>query len=228
MEDPGKPGFSYLNMRLNKPSTLKRTVLLSIFAGFGMIAIGFAFINARYTSYITEPEIGIQQSEAATPSPTQKPTQMNVSKNDFPVRIEIPKLKVKAAIQQRGLNAKGEMATPTNFKDVAWYKLGTVPGNVGSAVMAGHLDNAIALSGVFKNLSQLRAGDEIYIHMNSGKKLKFVVDAKETYTYNNAPANTIFNRKDKRRLNLITCEGKWIKDKKTYSHRLVVYAVMDS
>ena len=144
-----------------------------------------------------------------------------------PVRLLIPAITLDVHVQQAGLLAGNRMAAPTNFSDVAWYKYGTVPGAAGSAVIAGHLDNGLGLNGVFKNLSKLKAGDEIEVQTASST-VRFVVERLETYPYDQVPSS-IFTAADAARLNLITCAGKWIKTPAlgwTVDHRLVVYAVL--
>jgi sortase A len=150
-----------------------------------------------------------------TPTVTRKATD--------PIKLSIPSAKVKANIQYVGRTTKGNMGSPTNFSEVAWYKHGTVPGETGSAVMAGHVDNALALAGVFKNLKNLKIGDDVYVTRHDGNQLHFVVQDIQRYPYNAIPTDTIFNRNDGAYLNLVTCEGEWLQDQKTYEERLVVY-----
>ncbi|OGG56403.1 hypothetical protein A2680_01615 [Candidatus Kaiserbacteria bacterium RIFCSPHIGHO2_01_FULL_55_37] len=140
-----------------------------------------------------------------------------------PARLSIPALHIDASVQKVGVKADGSMATPSNFADVAWYKYGTVPGQLGSAVISGHVDNGLALAGVFKHLPELRVGDDVYIEQQDGNRLHFVVEAIESYPYKDAPAEKIFAHNDAARLNLVTCEGVWVKSEKTYDHRLVVF-----
>jgi LPXTG-site transpeptidase (sortase) family protein len=140
-----------------------------------------------------------------------------------PVRLVIPSLSINAKVQQVGLNAKGEMGIPTNFKDVGWYKYGTVPGQLGSAVIDGHIDNALALPGVFKHLEDIKKGDDVYVVANDGTTLRFVVSEVATYPYTDGPTEHIFGANDVARLNLITCTGTWVSSKHTYNERFVVY-----
>lgn len=90
--------------------------------------------------------------------------------------------------------------------------------------MDGHVDNAAGLPGVFKRLTELQLGDEIIVETQDGKKLTFTVSGVESYNYKEVPLEELFNRKDKARLNLITCEGAWIQGEKTYDRRLIVFA----
>src|SRR5689334_11255756 len=76
----------------------------------------------------------------------------NVNKNELPDRIIIPKIGVNAKVEQVGITFKGNMSTPKSFFDVGWYKYGTIPGNLGSAVIDGHVDNGFEMAGVFAGL----------------------------------------------------------------------------
>ncbi len=143
---------------------------------------------------------------------------------DYPARLRVPALGINAHVQETGRTASGAMGTPTVFADVAWYKYGPVPGQLGSAVIDGHVDNGLALAGVFAHLPKTQVGDELFVDTKDGRALRFVVTAVVSYPYDAVPTELIFNRADKPRLNLITCEGAWIPNKKTYDGRLVVFA----
>lgn len=147
---------------------------------------------------------------------------LGINENKLPSELYIPKLGINADIQHLGITGSGNMAAPDNFSDVSWYKYGTLPGEVGSAVMAGH-NNGIYVRGVFKRLHELKVGDSVYVIKENGEKLHFNVVEVATYPYNDAPLEKIFNRKDSRRLNLITCAGNWIESENTSDKRIVVY-----
>src|SRR5688572_8435793 len=58
-----------------------------------------------------------------------------------PTRLEIPSLGIDAAVQEVGITKKGTMGVPRGYDEAGWYKYGAAPGELGSAVLAGHLDN---------------------------------------------------------------------------------------
>jgi len=161
-------------------------------------------------------------SEVATAAPYVAAT------STIPTRLIIPALNINANVQDVGLTAAGAMGTPNNFTDVAWYKLGPEPGQLGSAVIDGHVDNGLSLAGVFKHLVDIKVGDDVYVQEEDGSKLHFTVTDVETYPYENAPNEQIFEQTDAARLNLITCEGVWVPAGRTYDHRLVVYTELSS
>lgn len=153
------------------------------------------------------------------------PVETNAVQNPahYPERIRIPRLGIDAMVQHVGVNAGGNMAVPSNYTDTGWYKYGPAPGESGSAVIAGHVNNGLGLSGVFERLSDLDVGDDIFVTRADGKEVHFVVAGTRAYPYDDAPAEVIFNPAGTPRLNLITCEGKWVSETKTYDQRLVVF-----
>ena len=143
----------------------------------------------------------------------------------LPVLLKIPQINVDAVIKSVGVTSTGEMVSPEGPFNTAWFKLGPYPGENGSAVIAGHFGHwKIGVGSVFDNLSKLVKGDKIYIVDEKGKTVTFVV--RESRVYDPvADASIVFNSNDgKAHLNLVTCEGTWLPDQKTFTNRLVVFA----
>jgi sortase A len=142
----------------------------------------------------------------------------------LPARLTIPKINIDAAVLQVGLAPDGAMDVPKGPDDVAWFNLGKRPGDVGSAVMAGHFGWKNGIPAVFDNLNTLQKGDNIYVEDEKGVVTTFIVREIKTYDQN-ADAGSVFSSSDgKVHLNLVTCEGVWDKVQKSYSNRLVVFA----
>lgn len=142
-----------------------------------------------------------------------------------PERLRIPEIGIDALIEHVGLNPRGNMAVPSTYGTVAWYKDGTTPGDVGNAVIAGHLDNSLGLSGIFENLNRLRIGDRIEIVGENGERITFGIISMNVYKSAAAPADEIFGGDGtSRNLVLITCNGAWDDGVKSYDKRLVVIA----
>lgn len=144
------------------------------------------------------------------------------SNSVLPIALEIPKLGVNANVEVVGLTANGNMEAPENAQDVAWYA-GTMPGQNGNAVVAGHVDTATSSRGIFARLNKLAAGDDVYVGDGSGQSLHFVVNHRASYNVADAPVDTIFGDADSAHLNLVTCDGAWDSRTHQYRKRLVVY-----
>jgi LPXTG-site transpeptidase (sortase) family protein len=140
-----------------------------------------------------------------------------------PARLKIPSLGVDAKVESVGIKADGAMATPSNFDNVAWYSPGAKPGGQGSAVFAGHVNNALLRSGVFEHLAQIKKGSYVMVEDAAGKSLVYRVSSVEEYEPG-ASTGTLFAATGRSRLVLITCDGEWVPSARSYDKRLVVVA----
>lgn len=130
-------------------------------------------------------------------------------------------LNLTAAIQPVGVTTGGEMEVPSNTVDVGWFKLGSRPGEKGSAVISGHFDGKNGEAAVFANLYKLKKGDEIFIKDDREETTTFIV--RESRIYDPGYAEEVFSLNDGVHLNLVTCDGVWDGVNKSYSKRLVVF-----
>lgn len=151
------------------------------------------------------------------------PPEQEQASPGLPMRLKIPGINVDAVVEYVGLTSAGAMDIPKSQNDVAWFNLGPRPGEKGSAVIAGHLDWKDGTSAAFDNLYKLRPGDKLYIEDDKKVIVTFVVREFKTYDPK-ADASDVFGSSDeKAHLNLVTCEGVWNKDSRSYSKRLVVF-----
>jgi LPXTG-site transpeptidase (sortase) family protein len=144
----------------------------------------------------------------------------------YPKKLRVPSAGVDAKVQDVGITKLGNMATPNNFTDVGWFEYGTIPGDKGSAVIAGHVNDGLGLPAVFDGLKNVKVGDDVYIDTFGGKTVHFVVTDIKTYDYK-APTEEIFNENSQPILRLITCSGVWVPQTRTHDKRLVVTAVKE-
>lgn len=142
----------------------------------------------------------------------------------LPTRITIPRIRVDAQIVSVGLTPSGDMEVPKNPTDVAWFNLGSHPGEIGSAVLAGHYGWKDGIPAVFDDLHTLSAGDKIRIEDDKGTLTTFVVRELRTYGEHDDASEVFAADNGEAHLNLVTCSGIWNKGKKSYSSRLVVFA----
>lgn len=141
--------------------------------------------------------------------------------------LQIPTIKLNAPVQKVGLTSSGAMGVPSNYNDVGWLETGPEPGQVGTAVIAGHLNSGPNKPAAFTELASINPGDYIYIsNKDINDKLHFKVTDIKSYDVNTAPLEKIFGNSDTPHLNLITCDGKWDNSKKDYTKRLVVFSKM--
>jgi LPXTG-site transpeptidase (sortase) family protein len=142
----------------------------------------------------------------------------------LPVRLKIPSINVDAAVEYVGLTQDGRVDVPKGPSGVAWFELGPIPGETGSAVVDGHSGWKNGVPAAFDNLYKMQIGDKIYVENQSGTEITFVTREIRSYDKNEAVSD-VFNSNDAQaHLNLITCAGDWNAREKTHSKRLVVFA----
>ncbi len=140
----------------------------------------------------------------------------------IPVHLSIPKLGIDVALGSVGLTAKGALDAPKGPSEAAWYRLGPRPGEMGSSVIDGHSGWKDGIHAVFDELDRLEKGDRLYVKDGLGAILTFEIREIRMYDEDDLTTEVFESRDGLAHLNLITCEGIWSKEKKSYSQRLVV------
>ncbi|NCO05053.1 MAG: class F sortase [Candidatus Magasanikbacteria bacterium] len=205
----------------------KRAMLITVLSGvvlFSTFSFSFILKNLIHgSSTLLVEDVAAQGNpllrvEDVADFSNQKQTSVGL-----PVRLKIPVIDVDSSVIPVGLTSDGAMEVPKDPDEVAWFNLGPIPGENGSAVIAGHYDWKNNIPAVFDNLHKLRKGDKISIEDENGDTTTFVV--REIRTYNkDDEASDVFKLDDgNAHLNIITCTGVWDNVSKSYSKRLVVF-----
>ncbi|WP_069172709.1 class F sortase [Streptomyces griseus] len=141
-----------------------------------------------------------------------------------PVRIRIPRIGVDAPMTRLGLRADGSLEVPpARDRNLAgWFAKGTPPGAKGTAIVAGHVDNAQGPS-VFYALGSLKKGDRVEIGRGDGRTAVFAVDAVEVYANDDFPDRRVYGPSPDASLRLITCGGAFSRTT-GYQGNVVAYA----
>ncbi|WP_051799638.1 class F sortase [Catenuloplanes japonicus] len=144
-----------------------------------------------------------------------------------PTRVTIPAIRVEAPVRQVGLAADGSIdVPPASEHDVTgWYEDGPTPGEFGSAVIVGHVDNYTGPS-VFYRLHDLRRGDTIEIAREDRETAVFEVSSVELFDRTGLPADRVYADFTRPHLRLITCGGRWAGGDVGYRDNVVVFATL--
>ncbi|MEU3986424.1 class F sortase [Streptomyces sp. NPDC026672] len=145
-----------------------------------------------------------------------------------PTRVRIPSIRVDAPLTGLGLTESGSLdAPPADDRNLAgWYEAGTAPGETGTAVVAGHVDNARGPA-VFYDLGALRRGARIELDRRDGSVAVFTVDAVEVYRASEFPDEKVYGAAKRPELRVITCGGGYSKST-GYQGNVVVFAHLTS
>ncbi|MFJ6831681.1 class F sortase [Streptomyces sp. NPDC091209] len=141
-----------------------------------------------------------------------------------PDRIRIPAIGVNAPLMGLGLTPQGSLnVPPAEKKNLAgWYEAGTSPGERGTAIVAGHVDNAEGPA-VFYDLGSLRKGSTVEVDRLDGRTAVFTVDAVEVYDSRAFPDAKVYGAAHRPELRVITCGGGYSQTT-GYQGNVVVFA----
>ena len=121
-----------------------------------------------------------------------------------------------------GLRSDGSMQVPTGGFPAGWYSGGPTPGELGPAVIAGHVD--MKGPGVFYNLHDVKVGDQVTITEADGSKPVFRVTQVAEYLKDQFPTKRVYGNIDHPGLRLITCGGTFDSQSGHYEDNLIVFA----
>jgi LPXTG-site transpeptidase (sortase) family protein len=112
---------------------------------------------------------------------------------------------------------------PTSIHTVGWYIDGPSPGQMGSAVILGHVDSYKG-KGVFFNLKTLKLGDKITVTSSDGVLMTFKVTTVVQYSKSAFPDRLVYGSHGTRSLQLVTCGGVFDQATGHYESNIVVFS----
>jgi LPXTG-site transpeptidase (sortase) family protein len=160
----------------------------------------------------------------AEPTPSQQPTAAAMAAS-APVRIEIPAIDVDAPVMRLGLASNGSIQVPplSNHNLAGWYDGSVTPGQPGSSVIIGHVDNVTGVS-VFFYIKTLRPGDLVKVERADGSTAVFEVDGVQKAVKTDFPTEAVYRNVAYPSLRLVTCGGPFDSATGQYLDNIVVYA----
>ncbi len=158
-------------------------------------------------------------SGSAAPAPGPSPAPAAPA----PVSLTIPAIGVHTKLIRLGITAQGTLQVPTVTSVAGWYTGSPRPGEVGSSVIAGHIDSYLG-PGIFYRLSEMRPGQRIYVRRANGSLAVFSVTAVQQYPKDRFPTGQVYGPAPDAELNLITCGGTFDYATRSYLSNTVVYS----
>ena len=173
----------------------------------------------------------VAPSSSPVPSSTSPPVPSSTSPHvvkaahltrSSPVRLQIGAIGVDSTLMDLGLRADGSLEVPPSGFPAGWYSGGPTPGELGPAIIAGHIDwNG---PGVFFRLRDLKPGDHVTITRADGSKPVFRITRVAQFPKNKFPTNLVYGNIDHAGLRLITCGGSFNNQTGHYEDDIVAFA----
>lgn len=141
-----------------------------------------------------------------------------------PTWIRIPAIDVNARLIGLDVSPTGQLDAPPadRAQTAGWNTQAVTPGQTGTAVIAGHVDDTHGPA-VFYKLATLGPGTTIDVLRGDGRTAVFTTYAVRTYDRDAFPATRVYSPADRPELRVITCGGAY--DPHTgYSGNTVVFA----
>ncbi len=170
---------------------------------------------------------GIFPVRARPINPAPISSAINVNEASLPLFVSIPAIGANSELVELGLEADGSLQVPVDFNQAGWFRDGSVPGEKGPAVIAGHLDSVLGPA-IFSKLSLLKPGDVVRILRKDSKVLTFHVTRIDNFPKEYFPSDQVYGPTDVSELRLITCGGSFNSKAHSYNGNTVVYALLDS
>jgi hypothetical protein len=205
---------------------IRRPAAVALAAGLMVITVGAAglLLTGGSTPPMRPPPLGLYGVPAPLgPFVGLLPSAQGPPPAARPVTLTIPLIGVRTDLVTLGLTASGAMQVPSSTKVAGWFTGSPLPGAVGSAIIAGHIDSLTG-PGVFYRLSELQAGDRVYVGQVDGSTVEFQVTAVRSYLKEHFPTQGVFGPIPYPQLRLITCGGDFDFATGHYLSNTVVYA----
>lgn len=142
-------------------------------------------------------------------------------------RVSVPAMGVDSALELLTVDSAKVLQAPVDPQLAGWYAGGTVPGDPGPAVIAGHVDSQSGPA-VFYQLKQLKVGSVVSVTRSDGRVVRFRVDGVDQYPKDDFPTEAVYGPTPDPSLRLITCGGTFDYASHHYRDNVVAYASLIS
>jgi sortase family protein len=211
---PGR--WSRYRIRWSRPGVL-RSALAVLALGAGLVALVAP----------AAPLPAAARTEAGAPGPVEPTAQQPGAVAVAPTRVRAPAIGLDSGLVGLGLDAAGALEALADFATAGWYAAGPVPGDVGPAVLAGHVDSRRGPA-VFSRLRELAVGDEVLVDRADGGTVTFTVTGVERHPKDAFPTDAVYGPTADARLRLVTCGGEFDSAARSYEDNVVVFATLVS
>jgi hypothetical protein len=139
------------------------------------------------------------------------------------VRITVASIGVDSTLMNLGLKADGSLEVPPSGFPAGWYTGAPTPGELGPAIIVGHIDWG-GHPGVFYRLRDLLPGAQIDVTRANGSVAVFRVSSVQEFSKNAFPTKLVYGNTTYAGLRLITCGGAFDAALHSYEDNIVAFA----
>lgn len=237
-------------MRRSLLAAIAGLIAATFFAGSATPAVRRAAAHPALTDIISQAPASPADAAlptVAVPAPLVDPQMdLRAPPIEVPLRVMLPAFKVDVPVLGTGLSGpdnvvdapRGGLDDPI-WQKAFWYRGSGIPGDSGTASIAGHVDDLRGKPSPFFQLRNLKAGDDVVVRdTRTNLDMHFTVTDSQQYTAQQASTPAILARiygagpaagrgpqpsaDGVSHLTLLTCHGDFVNG--SFDHRLVVFA----
>jgi sortase (surface protein transpeptidase) len=227
--DVGSGGSTSPARRPGRRILLVVAVLL-LLGGGTAVAVGLRgqVADPPQPSAAERPAPSSTASAAPTPPTTTPPVRRPApAPAALPVAISIPAIDVRSELITLGANPDGTLQVPQpgpDYDKAAWFDGSPRPGDIGPAVIEGHVDSASNGPSVFYSLGEIATGDRIDVARAVGSTVTLNDDEVRVVPKDDFPTLEVYGNTEGPELRLITCGGPFDGAAGHYEDNVVVFA----
>lgn len=197
-------------------AVLRRTILGTAVVG---VLTGCA-LSAPGQDTGAEPAGDNPQSQERTEEAQQDTVQAQAVEPD---RVMIPEIELDEPLIDLAIQPDGRLEAPSGWDDVGWFAGGSMPGEAGPTVIAGHVDSPTGPA-VFYRLMELQEQDQVTVIDAEGGEHLYEVTSTADFPKDDFPTQEVFGAGTEDELRLITCTGEFDAEAERHLDNRVVFA----
>jgi Sortase domain len=195
-----------------------------------VVSLGVAGCSDEPSAPVTRPAPTTTRAQPPTTAPRPSPAPSSAAEpaeaahlgRSVPVRLQVAAIGVDSTLMHLGLRSDGAMEVPAGGFPAGWYNGGPTPGELGPAIIAGHVD--MKGPGVFARLHLLKPGDQVTVTRTDGSKPVFRVARVAVFAKDAFPTQLVYGNVNRPVLRLITCGGSFNSRTGHYEDNIIAFA----
>jgi len=173
------------------------------------------------------PAVSPSAAHAAAPAkPAEPAVEGPILPASIPVRLQVPDIGINTVLVPLGQAPDGTMDVPGGQPGDpgGWYKYSPTPGQLGPAVILGHVNNLASPEGLFYRLHEMKQGQRFSVTRADHSVAVFEVDKLAEVKKATFPTLAVYGNTNRAEIRLITCggfdqaTGEWTENTIVYGH----------
>jgi sortase (surface protein transpeptidase) len=201
----------------------RRGLLLLAAASLTVSLVG-SMVGCGAPARTASPPSPATERQLAAPPP-DRPAEVAAMPRSEPASVDIPKIGARSTLVPLGVNVDNTVQVPpiTQPLQAGWYSYSPTPGELGPAVILGHVDGN-KQKGIFYRLKEMAPGDKVAVTRKDGSTANFVVTKVDQVPKDTFPTPSVYDDTPDPELRLITCGGAFDHQAHNYLDNIIVYA----